>query len=405
MKKIVYLMVLSLLLINRLQSQIAFTGSNSATGSSSSYVFANTVPSGNNVLFLVGVVAKEENISSVTFTGTAMTQLTLTSQGGMQVALYYKEMGNLASNVSGNVVVNLASPDQLCVGAAYYSGVLQSAPLVNTNVGKNQSTNASVTFNSSTGNLGISMIAVLSSNAITNGAGQTQRWSAINSQSNVFTQKAGANSVTMSHTIASSKDWAMIGASLQASNITLDIELKDFYVNCYSNYYQLNWSTATEKNTNYFKVERSLNMMEWTEIARVKAAGNSVLVNKYDYRDEFDVSSDVYYRLVEVDLDKTEKVLKIQIAPCAVNLIDEIWIYPNPSVQSFILNFKLKQAYGLSDVVIQDNLGKIQFEETVNLTNLKLSKMINHNLSPGFYHLSVISGNGVCLKRIPFIVE
>ncbi len=404
MKKIGYLMVLALLLGNRLQSQIAFTGSNSATGSSNSLSKSITIPAGSNGILIVGVTTKEKNISSVTFTGTAMNQLTLVTQA-MRVAMYYKVLGNLGSSLTGNVVVNLASSDQVCLGAAFYTGVLQSAPLVNTQTNQGQSTSASVTFTSSSGNLAISMIGSLISNISSIGGGQTYRWSVINNHSSRMTEEAGASSNTMSYTLNSSTDWGIIGASLQASNVALDIDLKDFYVNCYPNYYQLNWSTATEKNTNYFRIDRSQNMLEWDEIARIKAAGNTVLLRNYEYQDEFDAFSDVYYRLVEVDLDKSEKVLNIKSAPCAEYKTDEIWIYPNPSIQSFMLNFKLKQVYGECDVVIQDNLGKVQYQERINLNTSKYSKMINHNMVHGFYHLSIITADGLCIKRIPFIAD
>ena len=404
MKKIGYLMVLALLLGNRLQSQIAFTGSNSATGSSNSLSKSITIPAGSNGILIVGVTTKEKNISSVTFTGTAMNQLTLVTQA-MRVAMYYKVLGNLGSSLTGNVVVNLASSDQVCLGAAFYTGVLQSAPLVNTQTNQGQSTSASVTFTSSSGNLAISMIGSLISNISSIGGGQTNRFSVINNHSSRMTEEAGASSNTMSYTLNSSTDWGIIGASLQASNVALDIDLKDFYVNCYPNYYQLNWSTATEKNTNYFRIDRSQNMLEWDEIARIKAAGNTVLLRNYEYQDEFDAFSDVYYRLVEVDLDKSEKVLNIKSAPCAEYKTDEIWIYPNPSIQSFMLNFKLKQVYGECDVVIQDNLGKVQYQERINLNTSKYSKMINHNMVHGFYHLSIITADGLCIKSIPFIAD
>ncbi len=397
-------MVLALLLGNRLQSQIAFTGSNSATGSSNSLSKSITIPAGSNGILIVGVTTKEKNISSVTFTGTAMNQLTLVTQA-MRVAMYYKVLGNLGSSLTGNVVVNLASSDQVCLGAAFYTGVLQSAPLVNTQTNQGQSTSASVTFTSSSGNLAISMIGSLISNISSIGGGQTNRFSVINNHSSRMTEEAGASSNTMSYTLNSSTDWGIIGASLQASNVALDIDLKDFYVNCYPNYYQLNWSTATEKNTNYFRIDRSQNMLEWDEIARIKAAGNTVLLRNYEYQDEFDAFSDVYYRLVEVDLDKSEKVLNIKSAPCAEYKTDEIWIYPNPSIQSFMLNFKLKQVYGECDVVIQDNLGKVQYQERINLNTSKYSKMINHNMVHGFYHLSIITADGLCIKRIPFIAD
>ena len=395
-----------MLLSITLPAQISITGSNTANnGNTSSLSFNNTIPAGNNMILIVGVTTKEKNITSVTFSGTAMTQLTLVTRAGMNVGLYYTLLGNLASSASGNVVANISTQDNVCIGAIYCSGVNQSTPFANTKTSSAQNSNAIITFTSAIGNLGLAMLGTLNTGVITAGSGQSTLWAVNNNHSNRLTSEPGAASITSNFSLGASADWAMIGTSLQAANVALDIDLKDLYVNCYSNYYQLDWQTLTEKNTDYFLVQRSLNLSDWTDVVHMKAAGNSQALKSYTYQDAFDAFSQVYYRLVEVDLDRSERILMIRSAQCAANAEDEIVIYPNPSQNTFFLNFKLKAAYGLSEIIIQDNLGKMQYRELVEIDQAKFSKMIHHQLVPGFYYLTINSPDGTCLKRLSFIAD
>lgn len=66
---------------------------------------------------------------------------------------------------------------------------------------------------------------------------------------------------------------------------------------------QVQWSTATEINTDHFEVERSFDGNTWTSIVQLKAAGNSVAVNNYNYTDKSAGSGIVYYRVKDVDMD------------------------------------------------------------------------------------------------------
>ena len=67
----------------------------------------------------------------------------------------------------------------------------------------------------------------------------------------------------------------------------------------------LHWATASERNADYFKVERTIDGKNWTEVATVSAIGNSTDMNYYQTVD-VTFSSDInYYRLVQVDEDGT----------------------------------------------------------------------------------------------------
>ncbi len=93
---------------------------------------------------------------------------------------------------------------------------------------------------------------------------------------------------------------------------------------------QLNWATATELNSDYFSIQRSVDLKEFTELGQVKSAGNSRLKLEYSYLDEAPLPGINYYRLKQVDKDGAAEYSKI----VAVNVQDgstQFAIYPNPS--------------------------------------------------------------------------
>ena len=74
----------------------------------------------------------------------------------------------------------------------------------------------------------------------------------------------------------------------------------------------LYWNTASERNSDYFTIERSTNGKIWSEIGTVKSAGNSEIELTYKFID-YDFSSKInYYRLKQTDFDGiTKKHYKI----------------------------------------------------------------------------------------------
>jgi streptogramin lyase len=102
----------------------------------------------------------------------------------------------------------------------------------------------------------------------------------------------------------------------------------------------LNWSTATEINSNHFTVQRSLDAITYTDIATVAAAGNSSLQENYSYTDA-DIAAlhatTVYYRLVETDNDGStmySNVIKLNIYSATTVGYS---IAPNPVTDHFVV--------------------------------------------------------------------
>lgn len=198
--------------------------SNSAT----SLTFAHTTGAGANRLMLVSVMVGSSSsfggnastVGTVTYGGTALTQVGAVAESGGRVRSYIYQLLNPPSGTA-NVIVSLSSGSTakpLYAGVTTFTGVHQSTPLgTYTSKTTSSTTSASLTVSSASGELVFDAIAVdgeSSSNiALTASSGQTARWTTntTNYLSGGSSTKAGASSVTMGWSWSSSNQYA-IGA-------------------------------------------------------------------------------------------------------------------------------------------------------------------------------------------------
>lgn len=92
---------------------------------------------------------------------------------------------------------------------------------------------------------------------------------------------------------------------------TLPIELIKFEVEKSINCNILKWSTATETNSEKFQILRSTDATNFNYITEVAAAGESNTLRNYSVEDCNPAKSINYYRLNEIDRDKSNQLSNI----------------------------------------------------------------------------------------------
>lgn len=96
----------------------------------------------------------------------------------------------------------------------------------------------------------------------------------------------------------------------------------------------LKWATSSEQNSKEFRLERSLNGTDFTQIAVVQAAGNSTSQRAYNYTDRnIDLlnSTVMFYRLKQVDNDLNFKYSNIVRLNYLSGGGKPSIVYPNPT--------------------------------------------------------------------------
>jgi plastocyanin len=175
----------------------------------------------------------------------------------------------------------------------------------------------------------------------------------------------------------------MVGV-INVSNV-LPVVLAGFDITNSSNQAILNWRTATEEHTAYFSVQRSSDGNKFSEIAQIKAAGNSSATLHYSYTDN-KIKNDskyLYYMLVIVDEDGNTQRSEIKMFRNNVSssrLIEQL--SPNPVSGGHLMIQFNSDKPGKMKVELYDMSGKL-----IKQTEMSAVEGLNN----GHFHLGGIA--------------
>jgi hypothetical protein len=171
----------------------------------------------------------------------------------------------------------------------------------------------------------------------------------------------------------------------------LPVELLSFTGNCSEGQTILTWQTASEFNSAYFEVHKSMDGENWRVINTQDAAGNSTELLSYQVIEESNVEQNAYYRLNQVDENGEENVYDPIFIGCD-ETASSIKTYPNPSDNSFQLVVTDNNLIGKTTFEMIDIKGKIITSKAFNIVEGVNSLMINENVQPGVYYIKLING-------------
>lgn len=103
-------------------------------------------------------------------------------------------------------------------------------------------------------------------------------------------------------------------AVLDCDPIPLSVELNYFEVNITEFGNKLNWETNTERNNDYFEIQRRTNAKDWITIEKQSGMGESSFPTSYSYLDNTFSPEVNYYRIKQVDFDGTFAYFSIETA-------------------------------------------------------------------------------------------
>jgi Secretion system C-terminal sorting domain len=166
----------------------------------------------------------------------------------------------------------------------------------------------------------------------------------------------------------------------------LPVELLFFHALATEQSISLKWATATERDADYFAIEKSVNGKDFTEIGREKAAGNSIFRKDYSFADNLPLLGRSYYRLKQVDFNGNFEYFNITFVDVAGK--KAISVHPNP-IQDNTLQLHLN--FTTEDQIfskIYNSTGALVKSFSFSGTSFKSES----NLKPGTYLLKVEAG-------------
>ena len=180
-------------------------------------------------------------------------------------------------------------------------------------------------------------------------------------------------------------------SSGDCANMPIPVELVDFKAYFVKNAVELNWQTASETHNLGFEIERSTDGIHFNTIEFIKSKGNSNAFTHYQFIDNSIVlNAPNYYRLKQIDNDKTTKLSKI-ISVVNTNK-NKLFFAPNPVNTHLTVIFQ----GDLGVLSIYDLLGRIVLTQTINGNSvINLS-----NLNNGNYIIEIKANNDVFRDKL-----
>nr|MCU0421124.1 T9SS type A sorting domain-containing protein [Cyclobacteriaceae bacterium] len=166
----------------------------------------------------------------------------------------------------------------------------------------------------------------------------------------------------------------------------------------------LRWTTATELNNDRFVLERSADGELFQSIGEVVGAGTKVTPSSYSFRDESPMTGRNYYRLKQIDFDKTTayhpRVILLTVeegtTPMTAN------IYPNPTTGG-LFRVRINNGNGAAVVVrVTDLSGRVirtaMYADAKSGSDLEV--LLGNEAVSGTYLVEVVQGSRRIVQRL-----
>ncbi len=162
----------------------------------------------------------------------------------------------------------------------------------------------------------------------------------------------------------------------------------------------LEWATTSENNSDYFSIEASTDAVNYHEVSRVSAAGNSNVLLEYRAFDNAPASDISYYRLKQVDLDGKFTYSNIEVANIPTLWRNEMIISPNPVIHFMDVRID-PDRFSLPEIELVDIQGRTILSRSAYLVDPSNPLRLDLNTVPaGLYFLKISENGFVATKRV-----
>lgn len=187
--------------------------------------------------------------------------------------------------------------------------------------------------------------------------------------------------------------------------VVLPIELIYFKAENTGEEVNLTWATSSEKNNDYFTIERSADGKLFEEVSRKQGAGNSNSKISYSVLDNQFVNKGSYYRLKQTDYNghytySRNVMVKNNSGKDHIDLLINS-IAPNPVTDQFTIDYSVKNE-GQVVMQIVNKFGTIIDKKSLNSNKGSNSYIYNKmaDLPNGVYFVSLIFDDKKETKKI-----
>jgi len=178
----------------------------------------------------------------------------------------------------------------------------------------------------------------------------------------------------------------------------LPIELKSFDAFYDGNEVQLEWTTASELNNDFFTVQRSVDGQEFQSLFTIPGNGTTTEAHSYFASDTQPLSGASYYRLKQTDYDGTSTfsgIVKVDVEYEGAVTFD---VYPNPTEG---INTYVKLSGGFKEevrITVNDLVGRNVL--SLEAGNERIIPLFIEDLPKGIYIITLSGSSRSISKRL-----
>jgi len=212
---------------------------------------------------------------------------------------------------------------------------------------------------------------------------------------------SGSITSTSSPTVFNSFSRFTLGSLLLGWN-PLPIELLSFTATPNGNKVDLKWTTASERNNDYFTIEKTKDGQSFEFVAMIDGAGNSNSILNYTSVDYYPYQGTSYYRLKQTDFNGKHSYSNLVAVDFKNNAGIGINVYPNPNSGNDIHLQLMGMANEEVLICITDVAGKLLYSTMVNISSNEMnhSLILENKLAAGIYFISATSNTSAWSKKM-----
>jgi len=178
--------------------------------------------------------------------------------------------------------------------------------------------------------------------------------------------------------------------------VLLPIEVSSYDVTCSNGAALVTWHTESERDNDFFTIEQSCDGETFVPVKTIKSQGDSHQQQQYAVELETLCSSINYFRLMQTNLDGTQKEIAMKsVMPC--NAFEEVYLYPNPA--NTIVNIAWTNT-SMRSIELYDALGHLISKTEINSNGQTSAEIATDQLANGVYLIQVNQEFGSKIYKI-----
>ncbi len=174
---------------------------------------------------------------------------------------------------------------------------------------------------------------------------------------------------------------------------TIGAQVKSFVAYSMGTKAELKWEAISEKQNDYFIIERSTDAKTWKEIGQVNSSEKKLTAQKYDFTDKGPLNGQFYYRLSHT-ISGAQTITSAPVSIQSFSLSNVFEIIPSETVKN---NYTIVSDAN-TDLTITNENGAVV--KTILLSESNNYQYALKDLSTGIYLLTGSNYNGTLRNKI-----